>query len=278
MAFNLKGSSATKKFMEKQGSKSKFNQLKISAERTKYKLLLLGPVGKAPLVGETNDHTMFAGGKFLGHCVSPEVDGGKDKLNELGFKLYEKYGKSDSKKLSGLHSMAFSRKEYFVNVLDFADMDGESVPEPKVLKIPKCVYDLITDKIPKLTDEDGELDLTEMCHPDEGLPIMLQHNGKKGLLRKYKVDWGKKPVSLISKGILTEEDLEVLSKKCYNLDKIQRSFNAEDYEKFYGLVKKSIADAGVDIDNLSDGDSAEENFGDSDDDNGFDDDIDSDFN
>jgi len=276
MGFKLKGSSATKKFMENQGPKSRFNQLKISAERKQYKLFILGPVGEAPLVGETNDHVMFLAGKFLGHCVSPEVDGGKDKLNEVGFKVFGKYGKSDSKKLSQAHKLFFSKKEYFINVLDYADMNGEGVPEPKVLKVPKCLFDLIDEKLKSCVDENGEPDLTEMCDFEDGFPVLLQHNGQKGLLRKYKVDWAKKPAKLISGGLLTEEDLEGLSKKCYNLDKIQRKFDADEYEKFYGIAKKEAMKAGVDIDNLSeDSDSeAEENFGD---DDSFDKDIESDF-
>jgi hypothetical protein len=202
--------SAAKKSKEK-ASTGRVNYLKLKDQTTG--VVLLPSADGKTFIKEMSVHQYYSPAKkqMLVNVSSPEMDGEKDPIKDVGWKYREKYMESDNKKLKDLWKIFMPKDVRSVNVLNVKDFEAGV----QVMNMPKIVFDNVTEEILECETQE---ELDAICHFDKGRVLKIKHNGKTGLFKKYEIaKFLNKPAGLIESGKFDEETLQGM---LYDLEKL----------------------------------------------------------
>lgn len=241
MAFKLK-SSASKEALKKQQERggSGMKAFKMDSKKIA-RLLILPPVDEKEAIFAVNqEHKHFdnATKRPIVMCASPFAFNEKDDLAMIGFAMKKKFEKLDDKdKKKDLWRHFLPKKEYYVNVLDLDDLDAGVYQ----FCLPGSAVEVLMDELEDVGD-----DLTTICDFDEGRPLIVKSNMKKGLQRRYKIKFAAEGAELD----LSDEEKEAIEKSIYQLSKVQKKFKQEDYDKLRDFLTKKAKALGVNINDM----------------------------
>lgn len=249
MGFKMKSkatSEAAKKATERGGG---LRQFKMDENKLSARLLILGPVKEdAAAVFVAKTHEIWANGKPVHICGTPSVDikgketGEKDSIQDLGWKLRDKYSNSTNEKKKDFWKRFLLKTKNVMNVLDLDNIEAG----PLTYIMPMAVSDVVLEEFIEV----GE-DISSICDFNEGRILYIKHNGKKKLARKYKiVKFKNETANLIDDGILDDEALQSLEEKLYDLTKFQPKYSDAEFEKHLEHLGKSAQSLGIDLDDI----------------------------
>jgi hypothetical protein len=263
MGFKMKSKATKKAVKAATESGGGLKRFKWDDNRLSGELLILAPVNDdMGAVFTSKNHEYWVNGRPVSKAGTPsyssknggEATGEEDKLVTLGWKLRDKYANSKNEKKKDFWRKCMLNTQHHCVVLDLKNIEAG----PMVYTMPTSVSDVVLEEIKDtLAEED---DLTSICDFDEGRRLYIKTNGEKGKKRKYKIIKFKDAVNLIEDGALSEEDLEEMSKKVYDLSKLQMKYSDESFEKHYEFIVEKAKKLGIDIDDLDEAEEDDEEY------------------
>lgn len=262
--FNMK-SKASKEAAKKATAKGGVSNFKM--EGKKANLLILGEVDGKPAVFTARHHEIWANKRPVSKYGAPGVDGETDKVSDLGWKLRDKYKDNKNDKKKDFFKKFLPKTSHVVNVLDLDNLDRG----PQVYQMSGAVSEVVLEEFIDMGD-----DQTSICDFDEGRILEIKTNGKQGLQKRYKCKFLAETAGLLENNDISEEELEDIADKTYDLTKLQQAYTKEAEEKHLELLAKAADKLGINIDDLvADDDNSDDEFEEAEnDDDGFDDEID----
>ena len=250
MGFLLK-SSATKKAAKKAAERgAKYSNFSMG-DKASAKLLILGPTKEDhAAVFTTSVHEVWANGKPVAKCGSPQFTGDDDKIAKIGWKLHKKFKENKNPKLKEAYKMFLPKQNNHIVVLDMDDVEAG----PQIFPMTGAVSEVVLDEI---NDAEND-DLSDICDLNEGRLLFVKSNKKPKLKRRYKAKFLTQTANLLEDGILDEESAEELAKNVPDLTKLQPAFDEKAYEKVLNLLTQRMAKLGVDVEALGDSESNDE--------------------
>lgn len=249
--YSTKRGRASTESLRNKASGGKLPMFKIKNATTE--LFILCPVDPdADVVFTTYIHRFTEGWgknfKILKQCASPAFTQEQDSITDLGWKLREEYGNSDSKAKAGLWKQLVADSDDHVVVLDIANPQAGA----QIFKMPHTVKEYVVPYLDDVMDR-CEGDLHDVCHPEEGKVLVISTNGQDGLNRKYTNIFfdDEKPACLFSDNIVTEQEYDGIVDRQPKMDKIlQPKYVQAEFDAYLDFCYEEAERMGINLDDL----------------------------